>query len=53
MGLERIGGVPAPDGDPEVVRFVPAEASPDGAPMLVVANEVSGTVTLWRIRSVQ
>ncbi len=48
-----LGGVPAPDSGPEVVRFVPADASPDGEPMLVVANEVSGTVTLWRIRSVQ
>ena len=47
------GGVPAPDSGPEVVRFVSADASPDGEPMLVVANEVSGTVTLWRIRSVQ
>ena len=40
---------PAPDSGPEVVRFVPADSSPNGEPMLVVANEVSGTVTLWRI----
>lgn len=44
---------PAPDSGPEVVRFVSADTSPNGEPMLVVANEVSGTVTLWRIRSVQ
>ncbi len=43
------GGVPAPDSGPEIVRFVPADRSPNGEPMLVVANEVSGTVTLWRV----
>jgi len=43
------GGVPAPDSGPEIVRFVPADESPNGEPMVVVANEVSGTVTLWRV----
>lgn len=41
--------LPAPDSGPEIVRFVPADRSPDGEPMVVVANEVSGTVTLWRV----
>ena len=36
-----------PDSGPEVVRFVPALESPNGKPMLVVANELSGTVSLW------
>ncbi len=35
------------DSGPEVVRFVPALESPNGKPMLVVANELSGTVSLW------
>ncbi|MBP9034483.1 MAG: choice-of-anchor I family protein [Pseudomonadales bacterium] len=41
--------MPAPDSGPEIVRFVPADSSPNGEPMVVVANEVSGTVTLWRV----
>jgi len=40
---------PAPDSGPEIVRFVPADGSPAGEPLVVVANEVSGTVTLWRV----
>ena len=36
-----------PDSGPEVVRFVPAIESPERKPMLVVANELSGTVSLW------
>lgn len=43
------GEVPAPDSGPEIVRFVPADKSPNGEPLVVVANEVSGTVTLWRV----
>lgn len=39
----------AGDLGPEGLAFVPAEDSPNGAPILVVSNEVSGTVTLWGI----
>ncbi len=34
---------------PEGLIFVPAHQSPIGAPLLVVANEVSGTTTLYRV----
>jgi hypothetical protein len=34
---------------PEGIVFIPAESSPDGAPMLAVSNEYSGTTTLYRI----
>ena len=34
---------------PEGIVFIDAQDSPDGQPMLVVANEVSGTTTLYRI----
>ena len=48
-----------PDGDleagtagdvgPEGIEFVPGELSPTGEPLLLVANEVSGTTTIYRI----
>ena len=34
---------------PEGLTFIPASESPNGLPMLVVANEISGTVTLYSI----
>ncbi len=34
---------------PEGIVFIPAEASPINMPMIVVANEVSGTVTAYAI----
>ena len=34
---------------PEGMKFISADASPNGKPMLVVANEVSGTVTLFQV----
>ncbi len=43
------GTTVGPDSGPEVVRFIEAKDSPTGMPMLVVANEVTGTVNLWRI----
>ena len=36
---------------PEGLTFIPARESPNGQPMLVAANEISGTVTLYSIAS--
>ena len=33
----------------EDIRFIPAEQSPSGTPLMVTANEVSGTVTLFGV----
>lgn len=38
------------DSGPEILRFVPAHNSPTGTPVLAVANEISGTVNLWRLQ---
>jgi hypothetical protein len=38
-----------PDSGPEIVRFISAEHSPTRAPLLVISNEISGTVTLWSL----
>ena len=46
-GVERLSA--AGDLGPEGLTFIPAETSPTGAPMLAVANEVSGTTTLYAI----
>jgi hypothetical protein len=39
----------AGDLGPEGVAFITAEDSPNGQPMLVVGNEISGTTTLYGI----
>ncbi|MET0028408.1 MAG: choice-of-anchor I family protein [Candidatus Thiodiazotropha sp.] len=41
----------AGDLGPEGLIFIPASRSPNGDPMLVVGNEVSGTTTLYRMRT--
>ena len=39
----------AGDLGPEGMTFISAANSPNGKPMLVVANEISGTTTVWQI----
>ncbi|WP_353826435.1 choice-of-anchor I family protein [Agromyces sp. SYSU T0242] len=48
-GVELLSA--AGDLGPEGLAFIPAEASPTGRPMLAVANEVSGTTTLYAIEA--
>ena len=38
-----------PDSGPEGMVFVPTAASPTGTALLLVGNEVSGTVNIWGI----
>ncbi len=39
-----------PDSGPEIIRFIKPEVSPTGAPMLVIANEITGTVNLMGLK---
>ena len=39
------------DISPEGMAFVPASASPNSKPLLLVANELSGTTTIYEIRT--
>jgi 5'-nucleotidase len=41
-------GPVAPDSGPEGLAFAPAGVSPTGTPLLLVGNEISGTVTSYR-----
>jgi hypothetical protein len=47
------GTVLATAGDlgPEGLVFIPANRSPDGTPLLVVGNEVSGTTAVYRVNA--
>jgi choice-of-anchor I-like protein len=40
---------PGPDAGAEVIHFVPRGESPSNTPLVLVANEASGTVTLYRV----
>jgi len=42
----------AGDLGPEGVTFIPAASSPTGEPLLAVANEVSGTTTLFSVNAI-
>ena len=46
FGSSEVG----PDSGAEVVRFVDAQSSPTGEPMLLLANEVTGTVNLFQLK---
>jgi 2',3'-cyclic-nucleotide 2'-phosphodiesterase/3'-nucleotidase/5'-nucleotidase len=39
----------AGDLGPEGILFIPASESPNGQPLVVVANEISGTTTVWQV----
>ncbi len=39
----------AGDLGPEAARFIPADSSPSGEPLLMVSNEVSGTLRIYQI----
>jgi 2',3'-cyclic-nucleotide 2'-phosphodiesterase / 3'-nucleotidase / 5'-nucleotidase len=39
----------AGDLGPEGILYIPATESPNGRPLLVVANEISGTTTVWQV----
>ncbi|MFM8846658.1 MAG: choice-of-anchor I family protein [Actinomycetota bacterium] len=43
-------GAGATDVSPEGMVFVPAAQSPSGTPLLLVANELSGTTTIYEVR---
>jgi hypothetical protein len=34
---------------PEAARFVPADESPNGRPLLIVSNEVSGSLRVFEV----
>lgn len=36
-----------PDSGPEILRFITPQHSPTGSPLLVVANEITGSVNLF------
>jgi len=53
-GQARLAGYTNPreeDLGPEGLRFVPGRASPTGRPLVLVTSEVSGTLTVFAIRS--
>lgn len=49
FSIEPGEGVDAGDLSPEGFDFVPAHRSPNGKPLLLVGNEVSGTTTIYQV----
>lgn len=49
IGFDETNFAQAGDLGPEGMKFVSAEDSPNGQPLLIVANEVSGTTTFYQI----
>lgn len=47
--VQYINSSEAGDISPETLAFVPAEDSPNGKPLLLAANEVSGTTTIYQV----
>ncbi|MBU1310123.1 MAG: choice-of-anchor I family protein [Gammaproteobacteria bacterium] len=43
----------AGDLGPESIKFVPASDSPNGNPLLIIGNEVSGSVTVYQVTELQ
>ncbi len=43
---EFTGATPGPDLGPEILRFVDRDQSPTRSPLLVIANEISGTINV-------
>ena len=43
----------AGDLGPESIKFVPAGDSPNGNPLLIIGNEVSGSVTVYQVTELQ
>ncbi|MBM3828825.1 MAG: choice-of-anchor I family protein [Actinobacteria bacterium] len=48
--IDGSSGAGATDVSPEGFVFVPAAQSPNGTPLLLVANELSGTTTIYEVR---
>ncbi|MFN4234759.1 MAG: choice-of-anchor I family protein [Bacteroidia bacterium] len=38
------------DNGPETMTYIPAAQSPDGEPYIIVANEISGTLTIFKVQ---
>lgn len=49
-GVNELGT--AGDIAPEGIAFVPVDESPIGKPLLLVANELSGTLTVWSVEQI-
>ena len=50
---EEVSNPAAGDLGPEGLLFIKAEDSPNGKPLIVVGNEISGTTTVFEINKVK